>query len=460
MTAISRPPTASLFAVALLICCKQPKVDDFASLYQQLEGSNAERQLLAAMKLSHQKDRPELLRPFSRLFLSPSSDLRGTALDWFRRVGANARGASPWLCAIANGITPKALADPGPPPSEENRKDAIELLGVIGGARAVDTLIDLLADESQRRRAKLALIHIGESAVPALVQALAPIDASSVHEDALDILQKISPRPTSAILAAATSTTLIESRLRVMDLLPTQFIVDQLGHQHWRIRQRATELLAQKHHKLDDAAHRKIRGSLEDEDIVVRTRIASLLRQRPDARAEDRLLHWYTWSPEDVYAYWPHELPTFYCQVAHALAAMKSKRGFAAIMGNFLRDPLRACPKALARYKTKDALSALRQAAKKLPKTTNTPQSYERLIEALGQIGFKEARPDLERLLTHSDHRLRWAAIRGLSALGDPEAIDALRGLLRDQNSEVRLAAGRTIKQLSRNLTPRERPVR
>jgi len=381
-------------------------------------------------------------------------------MDWFHGVGRKAIGAVPWLCEVANGNMPTAFGIRGREVTEENRKNAIDLLGTIGGPRAIDTLIDLLADSSQRGPAKRALFVIGEKAVPALASALTPLDHSSAHEQAFSILQEMSPRPTQALTKAAEKTLFIKSQLMLLELLPTAFVVAQLGHRHWRIRQRAAELLGNKRHKFDDASRRKVRKTLDDNDIVVRTRIASLLRKRPDKNAEDKLLEWFKWQPKETYSYWSHELPTFYCHVADALAAMASTRGLKAIQLSFPRDPLRACPKALARYKNKQALSALRRAVTNIPEQPPNPQRYERTIEALGQVGFKEARPDLERLLSHSNHRIRWASIRALSALGDTNAIGALRNLTNDNNSEVRRAANRTIKQLNVNLTRRPRSTR
>ncbi len=444
----------SLLGAALLASCSGGDAEPARTVLQllaDLEGVDADKRGQAAKQLAAIHDDPAVMKPVTALLFDPKL---GALVDpWFRSVGANAIGASPWVSEIARGKTPKALGLKGEPKvTPQMRLRAVAILTIIGGPRAYNTLSELLGDPSAavQEAASRALERIGTAAIPEAVRSLADRDS---FLSAVALLANLNPWPEEAILAAGLETPSVVARQRLIEhvlksrfqLAVTLFLLEELTHPHWAVRDAALQALFSPNRTLDEAGLARVRALLDDPDIEVRGEAARQLGKRVDKASESKLLKWYRWRPKSTPGLRPHELPTFHDAVARALIQIGSEAGLVEVLTRYEADPEHGNERALGLSKDRRCLAPLLGGLAEV----KSDWARESHLEALGELGFSEARTGIEARLEHKTMRVRWAAVRALKTLADPAAAPALEARLKDPSGQVVDAALESLKELA-----------
>ncbi|MCK5799339.1 MAG: HEAT repeat domain-containing protein, partial [Deltaproteobacteria bacterium] len=414
--------------------------DEVAGFLVQLSGTDSAQRTTVAQKLSKIDNDPRLLRPFARLLLD--KELRAFALTWFKKVGKRAIGASPWVGALARGKVHPRLGVMRDKPDGTSRQMAIKVLGHVGGPRACDTLVELLEDPAGAisQAARHTVKKLGAECLPSMLPLLAR--PSKHWARAINIVANWKPRPLDAFLKAL-ETPLVEARRGLISVLLSDLrsrvtiaLLGQLKHPHWRIRTQALKSLGHPRRKLTAAQLATIRTMLTDPNVDVLAQAAKVLSDRKDRLAEALLLKLYQWRPAKVPGYGHSEswrMADMHSRVAEALIAIKSEKGFQAVLARLSAKPGHGHYAALGRSKDRRALEPLLVALKRV----KHGHSVEQILEALGELGFVEARAALERRLEHKKMRVRWAAVRALKTLGDAKAVPALLRRLKDRECQT-----------------------
>ena len=433
-------PWALVCLMGQVSCKPRTKPDKVPGLLAQLSGADSAKQHEAARELSEVTTDPRLLRPMARLLLN--KDLNGFAERWFKKVGERAIGASPWICALARGKVHPQLGPTRDKPDGRSRRLAIEILGHLRGPRACDTLVALLEDPDAAiwQRAQALLRRPNTECMPAMVRALAHHSKRWIR--VWNILANWEPRPREAFLKAL-RTPYVEARRALVKMLlgdpqpwVTTALLGQLKHPHWKVRRQALKSLGNPRRKLTAAQLAVIRKRLADPDVDVLAQAAWVVSERKDRLAEEQLLRLYRWRPAKVPGYAHSEewrMAGLHRRVAEALIAIKSERGFLAVLANLSVKPGHGHYEALGHSKDRQALKPLLAALEK----ATAEHTLVQILQGLGLLGFVEARPALERRLEHKKRRVRLAAIRALGTLGDAKAVPALLRRLKEPEYQV-----------------------
>ena len=268
----------------------------------------------------------------------------------------------------------------------DTRCDAVEVLGEIGGDRAIETLIQaLLENDSYKVRGDAAEVLgvIGDSrAVEPLMQALTEDESSYVRRQAAEALGVLGDvRAVELLIQALLEDEYFETRMNAAEALGLlgdtsavePLIQAMLGDEYTSVRHRAAEALG----LLGDtiAVEPLIQALLEDEEAIVR------------------------WSAAD------------------ALGLLGDTIAVEPLIQALLEDE-----EAIVRWSAADALGVL---------------GDSRAVEPLCQA-----------LLEDEDNTVRRKVAEALGEIGDERAVEALTQALEDENSSVRYAAQRALEKI------------
>jgi HEAT repeat protein len=349
---------------------------------------------------------------------------------------------------------------------------AIEALGKVSNAQAVDVLINVLndSDKDVRWQAAGALGQIGSAqAVDALINVLNDSDKDVRWRTAGALGQIGNDQALDALIASLNRSDegdrsrIIEALGHIGNAQALDALTTVLNSSDKNIRRRVVEVLGQ----IGNAQTVDVLiAALNDSDEYVRYTTAKTLGQIGNAQAVDALIATLNDSDKDVrwraagalgqignaqavYALItalndPDEYVRY--MAAEALGQIGNAQAVDALI-----DALYHSDKNV-RYMAAEALGQISnaQAVDALIATLNDSDEYVKYMaaEALGQLGNAQAVDVLIATLNDSDKDVRWRAVKALGQIGNAQAVDALIAVLNHSDEYVRRRAVEALGQL------------
>lgn len=298
------------------------------------------------------------------------------------------------------------LLTPLSDPAMEVRTKAATLLGCLGHDRAVEPLIERLADQSQevRSTAMLALERIGRPAVRPLIEVLSSPGSSLMRQAAAVVLGKLrDPRACRSLTNALQDpdreiVVAVTHALGYMGAIAVEPLKDCLNHRADEV----GEALAAALGMVGKPAVKMVLFALERENAAVQlwaTEALCRMGNKVTAELIDALRD-------------PHSFAGVRRGAAQALGCMEDER---------------AIPPLVAALEDLD--NSVREVS----------------IEALVRLASL-AMPELLQALRHPHELIRLGAVRVLGRIGDPEALPGLKQAVADRRSlAVRAAAVQSL---------------
>ena len=329
-------------------------------------------------------------------------------------------------------------------------------LGKLRDPRAATPLLERLNDDSPevRRAALNALGHVGDvrAVKPLLLAGLEDPHVRFTASESVARLGKVAIRPLMKLAEQGDGGLRLEVAVALGKIQGAEAVgtlAQLLRDRHSVVRAHAAEALG----KIggEDAAQALLKG-LTDDDPSVRSNAAAALGKIADKRTAGPLTKLLGDSDGDVraravvalgklkesaavpalVACLQDEDPELRSKVAEALGEIADPRATTALIAvaNDARH--------VVRQRVAEALGQIRdaRALETLQGLLADPEELVRLrvVEALGNLGDARAIPDLQAVLAKGrTTEIRMAAARGLGAIRNPKALDALQDALNDE---------------------------
>ena len=306
------------------------------------------------------------------------------------------------------------------------RASAIEKLGRLGDARAIEPLIDILVDSDKENRAAAAkaLRALGEPQWSKWVK--------GDSDDFARLGKSKAPRAVEPLIKAlndgAWPVSAAEALGKSGDTRAVKPLIRALRERDEDVRQEAAKALGK---LCDTRAVEPLIGALNDRDKDVCQEAAKALGNLGDGRAVEPLIK----ALEDK--------ESFARMAAEALGNLGDTRAFEPLIKALGDRDCEVCEAAAEALGNLGDARAVEPLIKGLG--DGTWHVREAAVYALGKLGDDRAVDPLIRALGNSDDNGRKAAAEALGELGNTRAVDPLTNMLCDSWNSVRRAASEAL---------------
>jgi HEAT repeat protein len=311
---------------------------------------------------------------------------------------------------------------------------AAEALGQLGNRQAVEPLIVRLNDDNSdvRRAAAETLGRLSEA------QAIEPLIArlsdgnSDVRRAAAKSLDELTwqAQTQAQQIAYLIATQACDEIVRIGEPA-VESLIASLKDDNWDVRRMAAEALV----KISEPAVEPLVRRLVDEDWSMKRAVAEVLGQLGDARAVKPLIRCMGDDDWDVRR-----------AAAKALEQIHSTGVVTLLIAQLIDDDWdvrRAAAEALGKLGNMEAVEPL------IARLEDNDWDVRRAAaEALGELGDTRAVEPLIVRLSDDDWNVRRAAAEALGRLGDAQSVEPLVACLRDDDRDVRHAAAEALAKI------------